>query len=214
MQPTTPPTTQDMLAILPLLLLGIQLGGQYVLPAASLLRALWYGWQGRFPEGAWQIAGASALAGITALSDPAQVVGQDVLTIILRQVLGNAVFTAGLMAFIVTYLFRQTQNMSRWVDGIVGGFAGLVVWFVWSYILLEWSKEWWMALLAIGAGVAALIALRALMFVINLAVKIARWMMGAAVVLMIGAALASGAYLLISVYPTISQFFGTPTPPF
>lgn len=214
MDATTSPELQQVAAILPLLLLGIQLGGQYVLPAASLLRALWYGWQGKFPEGAWQIAGASAIAGITAVSDPAQVVGQDLLSIILRQVLGNAVFTAGLLAFIVTYLFRQTQNMSRWVDGLVGGFAGLIVWFVWAYILLEWSKEWWMALLVIAAGAAAMIGLRALMFVINLAVRIARWLLTGAVVLMIGAALATGAYLLFSVYPTISQFFATPTPPF
>ena len=161
----------DQQTVVTALLEMIQLGGQYALPAAALLRALYSGWKGNFPEGAWQIASASLIAGLTAVADPTTLTADNVLQSVLLQLTGNAVFTAGLLAFIVTYLFRQTQNMSRWVDGIVGAIAGLVVWVIWTFVLGQWA--WWMIFIAVPAGAAALIALRAAMFVIQTVVKVA-----------------------------------------
>lgn len=200
-------TQIDQAALITLLLAGIQLGGQYVMPGAALLRALWYGWQGKFPEGAWQIAGASFVAGLTSLTDAQTLTSDTLLRTVVVQLTGNAVFTAGLLAFIVAYLFRQTQNMSRQVDGLVGAAMGLVVWGVWTFILGEWA--WWMVFLAVPAGAALLIALRALMFVIALALKIARYMLIAAVAFMLVGAVLVALQLAPLV---VAQFAGTPTP--
>jgi hypothetical protein len=195
--------------IIELFLSAIQLGGQYALPAAGLLRALYYGWQGKFPEGAWQIVGASFVAGLTSVADTSTFQTDNVLREIFLTLTQNAVFTAGLLAFIMTYIFRQTQNMSRWVDGIVGAIAGFVVWIIWYFILGQWA--WWMIFIAVPGGAAALIGIRALMFVISWAVKIARWLLIAAVLLMLG-----GAVFLA--FPLITNFVGqlsaTPTPGF
>jgi hypothetical protein len=64
-----------------------------------------------------------------------------------------------------------------------------------------------MIFIAVPAGAAAMIGLRALMFVIALAVKIARWLLIAAVVLMIGGA-------IFLAFPLISNFIaGLQAPP-
>jgi hypothetical protein len=174
----------DQATIVTVLLGIIQLGGQYALPAAALLRALYSGWKGNFPEGAWQIASASFIAGLTSVADPSTLTAPNLAQVIIGQLAGNTVFTAGLLAFIVTYLFRQTQNMSRWVDGIVGGVAGFVVWIIWTFILGQWA--WWMIFIAIPAGAAALIALRAAMFVIQTVVNVAKWLLRFALFVMLG----------------------------
>jgi hypothetical protein len=184
----------DQQTVVTALLGMIQLGGQYALPAAALLRALYSGWKGNFPEGAWQIASASFIAGLTAVADPTTLTADNVLQSVLLQLTGNAVFTAGLLAFIVTYLFRQTQNMSRWIDGIVGAIAGLVVWVIWTFVLGQWA--WWMIFIAVPAGAAALIALRAAMFVIQTVVNVAKWLLRFALVVMLGGAVLLGIWLV------------------
>src|SRR5881227_2065561 len=115
----------------------LQMGGQYLLPTAALLRALYYGVRGKLPEGIAQIVAASAFAGVTAVVGDKQ---PDLRAIILG-VLGNTVFTAGLLAFIVTYLLRM-PNYGKLIDGLVGGFAGLVFWLVWVYVLGN-NWDWW-----------------------------------------------------------------------
>jgi hypothetical protein len=174
----------DQATIVTALLGLIQIGGQYALPAAALLRALYSGWKGNFPEGAWQIVSASFIAGLTSIADPSTLTAANLPQVIIGQLAGNAVFTAGLLAFIMTYLFRQTQNMSRWVDGIVGGVAGFVVWIIWTFVLGQWA--WWMIFIAIPAGAAALIALRAAMFVIQTVVNVAKWLLRFALFIMVG----------------------------
>src|SRR5262249_20084570 len=127
----------------------VQIGGQYLLPVAALLRALYAGLRGKFPEGVAQIALASGFAGLTAAVGDQQ----PAFRAIILGILGNTVFTAGLLAFIVAYLLRMTFR-SRIVDGIVGGFVGLVAWLFWVYILGN-NLDWWTIPLAvIGVGFA------------------------------------------------------------
>lgn len=78
----------------------LQLGGQYMLPIAAILRALYSGARGKTPEGAIQIATAAIIAGVSAGVNGQQ---PDIKNI-LNDVLSNTVFTAGLLAFIVVYL--------------------------------------------------------------------------------------------------------------
>ncbi len=165
----------------------LQLGGQYLLPTAALLRALYYGMRGKLPEGIAQIVAASAFAGITAVVGDQQ---PDLRAIILG-ILGNTVFTAGLLAFIVTYLLRM-PNYGRLADGLVGGFAGLVFWLVWVYVLgNEW--DWWTIPLIIIGGGLAFIVLRALLRQIGRLVKIATYFIIAAILFIVAA---GGVFLL------------------
>lgn len=164
----------------------VQLGGQYALPAAALLRALYSGARGKFPEGLAQIFAASVFAGLTALTGNQQL---DLRTII-GEILGNTVFMAGLLSFIMVYLLRQ-PNRGFWVDGIVGGIIGFIVWFVWVYILQnEWP--WWIIPIAIAAGAAGFIVLRVLMRTLSKLVKIATYLIVIGLVLVVGA----GAFML------------------
>ncbi|HVU14760.1 MAG TPA: hypothetical protein VHD90_25970 [Phototrophicaceae bacterium] len=147
----------------------VQIGGQYLLPVAALLRALYAGIRGKFPEGILQIAVASLFAGLTAVVGDQQ---PDLRSIILG-ILGNTVFTAGLLAFIFAYLLRMTFR-SKIVDGIVGGFVGLAAWLFWVYILGN-NLDWWTIPLAIiGVGLA-FIVLRVLLRNIGRLVKIATY---------------------------------------
>src|SRR5947209_8253007 len=134
----------------------LQLGGQYFLPIASLLRALYAGIRGKFPEGFLQIAIASLFAGLTS------VVGTDKLdlTTIVLTILGNTVFMAGLLSFIMFYLLRQPDR-GKLVDGIVGGVIGFIFWGVWT--ILDNSWPWYMIPLCIVAGAAGFITLRILL---------------------------------------------------
>src|SRR5215470_2412071 len=115
----------------------VHLGGQYFLPVAALLRALYSGIRGKFPEGISQIAVASLFAGLSAA------IGQEDLNIraIALNILGNSIFMAGLLAFIMAYLLRQ-PNRGYTVDGIVGGVIGLITFVVWV-VILDNPWPWW-----------------------------------------------------------------------
>jgi hypothetical protein len=108
----------------------LQLGGQYAIPAAALLRALYSGWKGKFPEGFGQITAASLFAGLTAVTDNQQADLGSIIT----DILGNTVFMVGLLSFIMLYLLRQ-PNRGLIVDAVVGAFIGVVAWALWYYVL-------------------------------------------------------------------------------
>ncbi len=158
----------------------LKVGGQYFLPAAALLRALYSGIRGRFPEGFMQIAGASIFAGLTAA------VGNqtDPIGIIITKVLGNTLFMAGLLAFIMAYLLRQ-PNRGFAFDGVVGAVLGFIVWLVWI-IVLKNPGTWWMLPLFVGGGAAAFIVLRTLLRQIARLVRIATYLIIIAILLIVG----------------------------
>lgn len=109
----------------------LQLGGQYALPAAALLRALYAAKRGKMPEGIAQIFGASALSGVTAAVASDQ---PPNVAAILGELTGNAVFMAGLLSFVVLYLIRLPIR-SMIVDALVGGVLALAAWGIWVYVL-------------------------------------------------------------------------------
>ncbi len=158
----------------------LKVGGQYFLPAAALLRALYSGIRGKFPDGALQIAGASVFAGLTAA------VGNQAepLRTVLLKILGNTVFMAGLLAFIMVYLLRQ-PNRGRTFDGVVGGVIGFIVWLVWI-VLLQNPGTWWMFPLFVAGGAAAFIVLRILLRQIARLVRIATYLIIIAILLILG----------------------------
>jgi len=166
----------------------LQVGGQYALPAATLLRALYSGYKGKLPEGILQIAAASLFAGLTSIADNQQ---PDLKQIIL-DVSGNTLFMAGLLSFIVIYLLRL-PNYGQIVDGIVGGVIGGISWVIWVYILgnLDWSI--WTIILFVAAGAAAFIALRFSLRQILRLVRIATWLIVIGILFVVGA---GGLYLL------------------
>ena len=159
----------------------LQLGGQYLLPIAALLRALYSGLRGRFPEGLSQIAVASLFAGLTAA------VGNDALDIrsVALKILGNTVFMAGLLAFIMSYLLRQ-PNRGQTFDGVVGGVIGLLS-FGAMVLILDNPWPWWTFPLAVAAGAAAFIVLRILLRQIARLVKIATYFIVIGILVVIAA---------------------------
>lgn len=168
----------------------LQLGGQYFLPVAALLRAIYSGIRGKFPEGFMQIGVASLFSGVTA------VVGNQSpdFTSIIVELLGNTVFMAGLLSFIMTYLLRQ-PNRGLTFDAVVGGILGIIAWVIWVPVLQnDWP--WWTAVLAVAAGAAALVVLRRLLRQI---VRLVRWATYAIVIGLILVIGAGGIYLLQSV---------------
>ena len=175
----------------------LQLGGQYALPAAALLRALYSGYKGNLPEGIGQIFAASFFAGITAIADNKQPdIGQ-----ILLDITGNTVFMAGLLSFIVVYLLRL-PNKGLWLDGFVGAVIGGIAGVIWVYVLgnLDSSILW--ILLFIAGGAAAFIALRFALRQILRLVKLATYLIVIGIIFVIGA---GGLYLL-------QQLMSAPTP--
>lgn len=164
----------------------LQLGGQYMLPIAALLRALYSGVRGKMPEGFRQIIGAALLAGITAGVNNQAVDLRTVLT----DILGNTVFTAGLLSFIVLYLLRM-ENYGLWVDGIIGGVIGLVIW-LFTVIVLAEAWPWWLLIFLIPACAAGFIGLRFALRQIIRVVRIATYFIVVGGVLVIGA----GGFLL------------------
>ena len=159
----------------------VHLGGQYFLPIAALLRALYSGIRGRFPEGLMQIVVASVFAGLTAI------VGneQPNLRNIVLTVLGNTVFIAGLLAFIMAYLLRM-QNRGFTVDAIVGAVIGLAVFIVWT-VVLQYDWPWWTFPAAIAAGAGGFVGLRILLRQIAKLVRLATYLIVLGVILVIGA---------------------------
>lgn len=169
----------------------LQLGSQYAVPVAALLRALYEGVRGRMPEGFFQIAIASFFAGLTSILDST---GEGVTFVdILAEIFSNTVFMVGLLSFILVYLLRQPDR-GRWVDGIVGAVLGLLSWLAWVYVL---RNDWpiWTAPLAVMAGAASFIALRFALRQIVKVVRITTYLIVGGVVLMI---LGAGAWLLIT----------------
>lgn len=160
----------------------LELGGQYALPIAALLRALYSGMRGKLPEGLTEIAAASALAGVTAAIDPGQPFD-------LRQtavdLLGNSLFMAGLLSFIVMYLLRM-RFRSLWVDGTVGAVLGLVAWVVWTQVLLN-ELPWWTVPIGIAGGAAGFIVLRFSLRQLARLMRIATYLIVIGLVLVIGA---------------------------
>jgi hypothetical protein len=173
----------------------LQLGGQYMLPIAALLRALYAGVRGKLPEGFTQISVAAIFAGISAAVGNTQV---DLRTIV-ADLLGNAIFTAGLLSFIVVYLLRM-QNRGLWVDGIVGGVIGLLIWLFTVYVLAE-PWPWWLIPLLIAACAAGFIALRFALRQIMRVVRIATYLIVIGLIFVIGA----GGFLL---FQTLTQGTG------
>jgi hypothetical protein len=159
----------------------LQLGGQYFLPVAALLRAIYSGIRGKFPEGFMQIGAASLFAGVTAAVGGEQ---PDLGTIIVK-ILSNTVFMAGLLSFIMTYLLRQ-PNRGLSFDAVVGGILGIVAWAIWVPVLQnDWP--WWTAPLAVLAGAVAMVVLRRLLRQIAKLVRIATWAIVIGIILVIGA---------------------------
>ena len=78
----------------------LQLSGQLLLPTAALLRALYAGLRGRLPDGVVQIVAASLFAGLTAIANNESF---DLRTVAI-DITSNAVFTAGVLSFILVYL--------------------------------------------------------------------------------------------------------------
>src|SRR5690606_38719031 len=93
----------------------LDLGGQYALPAAALLRAIYSGVRGNLPEGIGQIAAASVFAGLVAVVDPTRPFDWRLA---LYELTTNTVFMAGLLSFVVIYLLRM-QFRSITFDGFV-----------------------------------------------------------------------------------------------
>jgi hypothetical protein len=164
----------------------LQLGGQYLLPIAALLRAIYSGMRGKFPEGFAQIAVASLFAGLTAPVGSAQL---DIRTVALA-ILGNSTFVAGLLSFTMIYLLRMAFR-SFVFDGIVGGVIGLISWVIMVSVLGN-NWPWWTIPLAIAAGAAGFIVLRILLRQIFRLVRIATYFIVAGV----GLALIGGGILL------------------
>ncbi len=159
----------------------LQLGGQYMLPIAALLRALYSGTRGKLPEGFWQILLAGVFAGITSAADNPEFDPRTLVT----EILGNAAFTTGVLAFIIVYLLR-VANYGLIVDGIVGGVLGLAVWLGWVYILgNDWP--WWTIPILIAVGAAGFIALRFALRQIARLVKIATYFIILGILAVIGA---------------------------
>lgn len=140
-----------------LYVLALQLGMQYLIPAAGLLRALYAGVRGRLPEGVRDIGAAAFVAGFGALADGnADNIGEAIL-----QVVTNAVFIAGLLSFTLVYLLRL-PNWGKWFDAFIGGVVGLIAWGIWVYLFNnDWSV--WTAPLAIIGGGLAYVVLRSLL---------------------------------------------------
>jgi hypothetical protein len=166
----------------------LQLSGQYMLPIGALLRALLSGIRGRFPEGFLQISVAAIFAGLTTAVN-----NQSAVDIwgILRDIFSNTVFTAGLLSFIMIYLLRM-ENRGLWVDGIVGGVIGLLIWLFTVYILQQ-PWPWWFIPLLIAACAAGFIGLRFSLRQIARLVRIATWLLVIGIIVAVGA----GGFLLL-----------------
>jgi hypothetical protein len=170
----------------------LQLGGQYMLPIAALLRALYSGVRGKLPEGLRQIVGAALLAGVTAGVNNQTFDARTVLS----DVLGNTAFTAGVLSFIVIYLLRA-ENRGLVVDGIIGGIIGLAIG-LFTVLYLQEPWPWWLLILIIPACAAGFIALRFALRQIIRVVRIATYFLIVGGVLVLGA----GGFLL---YQTLTR---------
>ena len=159
----------------------LQLGGQYMLPIAALLRAIYSAARGKTPEGALQIAGAAAVAGVSAAVNGQQ----PNLQAIIGDILSNTIFTAGLLTFIVVYLLRVT-GLSWIVDVIVGGILGMILWLFTNYVL---GTTWplWSLFLIIPACAGGMVLLRFALRQLFRVVRIATYILIFGLILAVGA---------------------------
>lgn len=173
----------------------LQVGGQYFLPVAALLRALYAGVRGRLPEGVREIAAAGVFAGLVAA-----VTGEPIdVRSALMAIASNTAFTIGLLAFILLYLLRM-RSRGLVLDGIIGGIIGLVFWLFTVYVL-DKPWPWWLIPLLIAGGAAGFIALRFALRQIVRVVRIATWLIVIGLVLVVGA----GAFMLLTTLTQAGQ---------
>lgn len=165
----------------------IQIGGQYMLPIAALLRALYSGARGNAPQGIIQILSAAVIAGVSSSVNGQPPNLQNIFT----DIMGNTVFTAGLLSFIVVYLLRVT-NLGWIVDVVVGGLIGGALWFFSNYWLgMNWSL--FLLILIIPACAVGMVLLRFALRQIFRVVKFATYLIIIGLVLAVGA----GGFLLL-----------------
>lgn len=168
----------------------LQVGGQYMLPIAALLRALYSGARGNAPQGILQILSAAVIAGVSA-----SVNGQPPnLENIFNDIIGNTVFTAGVLSFIVVYLLRVT-NLGWIIDVVVGGILGGVLWFF-SNAMLDTNWSLWLLLLIVPACALGMVLLRFALRQIFRVVRIATYLIIIGLVLAVGA----GGFLLLQTF--------------
>jgi hypothetical protein len=147
----------------------LQLGGQYMIPAAALIGAIRSGKDHKLPEGFFQITGAALLAGVAATVNGQQ---SDLRTII-TDLLSNTAFTAGLMSLLLFYLLAI--NLGWIVDVVIGGILGGVVWWFTVTVLGEGWQPWMLPVCIVIGAVGMLLlrlAVRALKFALRVAVTI------------------------------------------
>jgi hypothetical protein len=172
----------------------LQVGGQYFIPSAALLRALYSGARGKFPEGLAQIFIASIFAALTALADNQQ----PDLRGVLAEITGNTVFMTGLLAFIMTYLLR-IPFYGFILDALVGGIIGAAAWVGWTYVLANDLPLWTLPIGVIG-GMIGFVLLRLLLRQLFRLIRIAT------VLIVIGVlfvALAGGVYVLNGLFGAV-----------
>jgi len=163
---------------------ALQAGFQYLIPAAILLRALYFGARGKLPEGIRDLALGAFVAGLGALMDgDAEDVGEALI-----EVIGNALFVGALFFFILIYLLKL-PNLGPWVDGIIGGIVGFISWIIWVYVF---GNAWpvWTGPLAASGGALSFILLRSF---IRRAAVLKRW---AGCLVQIGLVAGIGGFLL------------------
>ncbi|MBA3870198.1 MAG: hypothetical protein H0X30_13720 [Anaerolineae bacterium] len=168
----------------------LQVGGQYMLPIAAILRALYSGARGKFPEGAVQIGTAAIIAGVSAGVNGQQPNLQNIVS----DILSNTIFTAGIVSLIVVYVLRATHL--TWVaDVVVGGIIGAVIWLFTNYVLgVHWPL--WTVVLIIPACAAGMVALRFALRQIFRVVRYATYFIVIGLVLALGA----GGFLLLQTF--------------
>lgn len=152
-----------------------------MLPIAAILRAMYSGARGKFPEGAVQIGTAAVIAGVSA-----GVNGQQPnLGNIVSDILSNTIFTAGLITFIVIYVLKAT-HLTWVVDVVVGGIIGAVLWLFTNYVLgVTWPL--WFLFLVVPACAAGMVLLRFALRQIFRVVRYATYFIIVGLVLALGA---------------------------
>lgn len=139
-----------------LYVLALQAGLQFFIPAAILLRALYFGARGRLPEGVRDIAIAAVIAGAGAIMDgDAGDLGEALI-----EVMFNALFVFSILFFILIYLLKL-PNLGPWVDGFIGGLLAFAGWIGWVYLLNNEWAAWTAPVVAVG-GALGFILLRSL----------------------------------------------------
>lgn len=140
-----------------LYVIALQLGMQYFIPAAVLLRALYFSMRRKLPQGVREVLVAAGIAAAGALLDG----DAETIPAALIEATTNFVFIAGLLTFILIYLL-SLPNLGPWVDGFIGGVVGFLAWIVWVYVLGHpWAA--WSGPVTAAGGAAVFMMLRGLL---------------------------------------------------